>query len=63
MTLNLRENQFKSITNFLNFNENLSKDSNNLNWKILILDNYSKDILSTTVKVQDLREQGVTLHS
>jgi hypothetical protein len=31
-------------------------------WKVLILDELSKDILATTLRVQDLREQGVTLH-
>ena len=31
-------------------------------WKILVLDELSKDILATSLRVQDLREQGVTLH-
>ncbi|WWC91119.1 uncharacterized protein L201_006060 [Kwoniella dendrophila CBS 6074] len=31
-------------------------------WKVLILDEQSKDILATSLRVQDLREQGVTLH-
>lgn len=31
-------------------------------WKVLILDELSKDILATSLRVQDLREQGVTLH-
>ena len=31
-------------------------------WKVLVLDELSKDILATTLRVQDLREQGVTLH-
>ncbi|TXT09076.1 hypothetical protein VHUM_02550 [Vanrija humicola] len=31
-------------------------------WKVLILDDLSKDIFATTLRVQDLREQGVTLH-
>ena len=31
-------------------------------WKVLILDDASKDILATSLRVQDLREQGVTLH-
>ena len=31
-------------------------------WKVLILDDQSKDILATSLRVQDLREQGVTLH-
>jgi len=31
-------------------------------WKVLILDEQSKDILAMSLRVQDLREQGVTLH-
>lgn len=31
-------------------------------WKILILDEASKDVLATSLRVQDLRDQGVTLH-
>lgn len=31
-------------------------------WKVLVLDEQSKDILATCLRVQDLREQGVTLH-
>ena len=31
-------------------------------WKILIMDQTSTDILATSLRVQDLRENGVTLH-
>ena len=31
-------------------------------WKVLILDDLSKDILATVLRVQDLRDVGVTLH-
>ena len=31
-------------------------------WKILVLDEVSKDILATVLRVQDLRDVGVTLH-
>lgn len=31
-------------------------------WKILVLDDVSKDILATVLRVQDLRDVGVTLH-
>lgn len=31
-------------------------------WKVLVLDEQSKDVLATSLRVQDLREQGVTLH-
>ncbi len=31
-------------------------------WKVLILDQYTKDVLATVLRVQDLRDVGVTLH-
>jgi len=31
-------------------------------WKILVLDEVSKDILATVLRVHDLRDVGVTLH-
>ncbi|KAF8592781.1 Sec1-like protein [Ramaria rubella] len=31
-------------------------------WKILVLDQYTKDVLATVLRVQDLRDVGVTLH-
>jgi sec1 family domain-containing protein 1 len=31
-------------------------------WKILVLDETSKDVLATVLRVQDLRDAGVTLH-
>jgi len=31
-------------------------------WKILVLDQQTKDILATILRVQDLRDAGVTLH-
>ena len=31
-------------------------------WKVLVMDKVSKDILATSLRVQDLRENGVTLH-
>ncbi|KAJ1310211.1 hypothetical protein OPQ81_006954 [Rhizoctonia solani] len=31
-------------------------------WKVLVLDEQSKDIIATVLRVQDLRDSGVTLH-
>ncbi|GLB35781.1 putative STXBP unc-18 SEC1 family protein [Lyophyllum shimeji] len=31
-------------------------------WKILVLDQHTKDVLATVLRVQDLRDVGVTLH-
>ena len=60
-SMSLRDRQRKNIEKILNFNGN--NKTTELVWKVLVLDSVSKDILSTAVKVQDLREQGVTLHA
>lgn len=31
-------------------------------WKVLVLDQRAQDVLATTLRVQDLRDSGVTLH-
>ncbi|SCV72742.1 BQ2448_4279 [Microbotryum intermedium] len=31
-------------------------------WKVLVMDKVAQDIIATSLRVQDLREQGVTLH-
>lgn len=31
-------------------------------WKILVLDQQTKDVLATVLRIQDLRDVGVTLH-
>ncbi|OCH96411.1 Sec1-like protein [Obba rivulosa] len=31
-------------------------------WKVLVLDQHTKDVLATVLRVQDLRDVGVTLH-
>lgn len=31
-------------------------------WKVLVLDQQTKDVLATVLRVQDLRDAGVTLH-
>jgi hypothetical protein len=31
-------------------------------WKVLIMDKVAQDVVSTSLLVQDLRDQGVTLH-
>jgi hypothetical protein len=31
-------------------------------WKVLIFDEFGRDIISSVLKVNDLRENGVTVH-
>ena len=47
----------------LNFNKPIdSKEALEEPWKILIYDHFCRDLLSTLMKVGDLRKHGVTLH-
>lgn len=73
----LQQSQTVALLELLNLNSQIestpavsspSKASlGNLNvsapvWKVLILDQYTKDVLATVLRVQDLRDVGVTLH-
>ncbi|KAH9810424.1 Sec1-like protein [Melampsora americana] len=69
----LREYQIQSLKTLLSFNNpnqplnpttsTTESDSSSLPpWKVLILDQRSQDILATSLRVQDLRALGVTLH-
>jgi hypothetical protein len=69
----LRDCQVASLTAMLNLNPSASPSphaapapaSANPNaplWKLLILDARSQEVLATTLRIQDLRDQGVTLH-
>lgn len=31
-------------------------------WKVLVIDQFCRDLLSPILKVKDLRDEGVTLH-
>lgn len=44
-------------------NNDLNKIENELIWKILILDNKSRSIISSVLRVNDLLELGITMHS
>jgi hypothetical protein len=56
----LRDLQQSSLVNLLNFNDPSS--STLPSWKVLILDARAQDVLATTLRVSDLRDNGVTLH-
>lgn len=74
----LRNAQVSALLSMLNLNKptNPAKpaptsisESNALNipsgppaWKVLVMDKVSQDILATSLRVQDLRDNGVTLH-
>lgn len=69
----LRTAQVQSLLAMLNFNDpNFSHSAANGDeagvpvhppvWKVLVMDQTSTDILATSLRVQDLRDNGVTLH-
>ncbi|RGB25592.1 snare binding protein Sly1 [Rhizophagus diaphanus] len=70
----LRDQQIESIVTMLNLNnkqevipassENSLVPSTNNEpvWKVLIFDDFGRDIISSVLKVNDLRENGVTVH-
>ncbi|XP_071690191.1 SEC1 family transport protein SLY1-like [Rutidosis leptorrhynchoides] len=64
MTLNLRQKQTECIARMLNLNQpiNLSGTANEEVYKILIFDEFCRDILSPLIHVKDLRKHGVTLY-
>jgi sec1 family domain-containing protein 1 len=66
----LQEAQTAAILSLikLNHSPDLGGNSSSLSeselpvWKILVLDRRTKDVLATVLRVQDLRDVGVTLH-
>ncbi|KAJ2622476.1 Vesicle trafficking between the ER and Golgi [Coemansia sp. RSA 1358] len=71
----LRQKQIAGLIRMLHQNdaprqtENVSANSNNNNgepeapiWKVLVFDSFCRDIVSTVLRVNDLRENGVTVH-
>lgn len=52
------------IVKLLQFNQESqsASRSSNSSYKVLILDNFCKDLLAPLVRVNDLRKHGVTLH-
>lgn len=74
----LQQAQMNALLSLLNLNDPISaasptvgKASTGLKlsatsgppvWKILVLDQQTKDVLATVLRVQDLRDIGVTLH-
>ncbi|CAG8749554.1 13269_t:CDS:2, partial [Funneliformis caledonium] len=74
--LTLRDHQIEAIVTMLNLNtkpevavipassENtpIPLANNEPVWKVLIFDEFGRDIISSVLKVNDLRENGVTVH-
>jgi len=65
----LRELQKKALLKLLNLNQEEEKDElvpNVTNgepvWKFLVFDKLGQDVISSVLRVSDLREAGVTVH-
>lgn len=71
---NMRTQQIRAVTSMLQFND-MSTASTSLSdltkqqesqqdivWKVLIFDQFGQEIISPLLKVNELREQGVTVH-
>jgi hypothetical protein len=57
----IRDLQVASLSQLLNFNTEASPSALST-WKVLVLDSRAQDVLATTLRVSDLRDNGVTLH-
>src|SRR6185369_9426722 len=75
--VSLREQQIEAIVTMLNLNTKLEPPSNSSSsdlastippvdietvWKVLIFDEFGRDVISSVLKVNDLRKNGVTVH-
>ncbi|KAM0749635.1 putative SLY1 protein [Meredithblackwellia eburnea MCA 4105] len=69
----LRDAQVAALTSLLNLNQPPTQLANGSSttgvavapiptWKVLIMDKTAQDVIATSLRVQDLRDQGVTLH-
>ena len=56
---NLRQVQSHLIKEMLDMP---SRDSNDIPWKVLVMDSFVQRLISPVLRVNDLREHGVTLH-
>ena len=66
----LRDRQIYQLNTLLSLNSTPSSSSTTTTttnvvvptWKVLVMDKVAQDVLATSLRVQDLRDQGVTLH-
>ncbi|KAI7826074.1 Sec1-like protein [Gamsiella multidivaricata] len=67
----LRDQQIAAIASMLNLNQKPEPASqidqvipmaSDAEWKVLIFDSFGRDVISSVLRVNDLRENGVTVH-
>ncbi|KAJ1718887.1 Vesicle trafficking between the ER and Golgi [Coemansia erecta] len=72
MNQSLRQKQIGALVRMLHLNEEKAgsapdaNDSSNAGaspiWKVLVFDSFCRDVVSTVLRVNDLRENGITVH-
>ncbi|KAJ2687137.1 Vesicle trafficking between the ER and Golgi, partial [Coemansia spiralis] len=60
----LRQRQIAGLLRMLHLNEEEAGDDAGEApiWKVLVLDTFCRDVVSTVLRVNDLRDNGVTVH-
>jgi len=62
-SFSLKEKEIETLERMLSFNKTRdAKEAWDEPWKILIYDNFCRDVISPLLRVGDLRKNGVTLH-
>ncbi|SAM03181.1 hypothetical protein [Absidia glauca] len=73
-TTSLRSNQYAAVASMLNLNTLTDNDKgmdeysdakvlqDNSVWKVLVFDKFGQDVVSSIMRVNDLRENGITVH-
>ncbi|CCG83257.1 putative Golgi transport protein Sly1 [Taphrina deformans PYCC 5710] len=62
MSSSLRDLQISSIKRLLSLHSDSKATVENSIWKVLIFDSLGQDVISSVLRVNDLREAGVTVH-
>ena len=64
MALSVRQKQTDAVVKMLNLNQSVASGgtADDEVYKVLVLDRFCRDILSPSIRVNDLRKHGITLY-
>lgn len=62
MAVSLRDLQVANIKRLLSLHTDSKDATGNVVWKVLVFDKLGQDVISSVLRVNDLREAGVTVH-
>lgn len=62
MSPSLRDLQIANIKRLLSLHSDSTETVENIVWKVLVFDKLGQDVISSVLRVNDLREAGVTVH-